>query len=272
MKISIIPYSQGVRLSSTMAKNATDDYSSKCATERTGDQAYTDASYTTEPIGNGSDIDESSLPSAYSQSAGACPDDEILPLTSSKTTLLAKIDALTATGGTAGQTGIAWGWYTLSPNWTSLWPTGSEAASYSDDETLKYMIIMTDGEFNAVYDQDYITTKTCTSYKRNGQCEKYTTSKTTSKYWYETYDTSSTASADRAKALCTALKSSKANQGAGVTIYSVYFNPTSDEDAEATMESCASSSDKFTKATSGQSLTTTFVKYAQDIQKLYLSK
>ncbi|WP_300470802.1 hypothetical protein [Breoghania sp.] len=107
VRISIIPYSEGVRLQESYALLATDDYSSKCTTERTGDEQYTDASYETEPIGNGSNVDYDDLPDGYSQSAGNCPSSYLVPLTNNKSTLLTAINNLSTNGSTAGQTDIA---------------------------------------------------------------------------------------------------------------------------------------------------------------------
>ena len=52
---------------------------------------------------------------------------EVMPLTSDVDALKAKINGLSASGGTAGHLGTAWAWYTLSPNWASLWPTAEPA-------------------------------------------------------------------------------------------------------------------------------------------------
>ena len=181
--------------------------------------------------------------------------------------MLTKINNLSADGGTAGQVGIVWGWYTLSPKWNEFWPTDNEAVSYDNDKTLKYAIIMTDGKFNAIFDKTDVSRQICSGWGWNRRCTT-----TTDTYWYENYNKYSTASADRAKAVCSAMKSSPANQGSGITIYSVYFNPESNATAQETMENCASSSNKFTYASNGQALSETFSKYAREIQKLYLSK
>ncbi len=277
VRISIIPYSQGVRLSSADASTVTNGYSARCVTERVGSERYTDAPYTAEFIGGGSGymIDRSpdymkpeDVPEYYDRRGagfGACPSQEVLPLTQNRQTLLDTIDAISAVGGTAGQTGIAWGWYTLSPNWNNLWPTASEPLPYGNEETLKYMILMTDGEFNDVYKTIDITERHCTWYY------PFRCTTTTKTWWYEHYN-QNWDSANRAKNLCTAMKASAANQGEGIAIYSVYFNPTSNAAAEATMRDCASSDSKFTYAANGQALTQTFVKYAKEIQQLYLSK
>ena len=87
---------------------------------------------------------------------------EIMPLTSDKTALVSRIDALEAYGSTAGALGTAWSWYLLSPKWSGIWDTGNAATGntpgpYSDLTTLqangapklrKIAVLMTDGGYN----------------------------------------------------------------------------------------------------------------------------
>jgi Flp pilus assembly protein TadG len=77
-----------------------------------------------------------------------CQDSEIMPLTENKNKLKQYVDDLEAGGGTAGHLGVAWGWYLISPEWNSLWPTASDAWAYDEEDMAKAVIIMTDGEFN----------------------------------------------------------------------------------------------------------------------------
>ena len=91
---------------------------------------------------------------------GWCADldnsNEMLPLTSDKSKLHAKIDSLSAFGATAGALGTAWAWYTLSPKWDQIWTGNSKPGSYADLTTLKdgrpvlkkVAILMTDGQYN----------------------------------------------------------------------------------------------------------------------------
>ena len=85
-------------------------------------------------------------------SNGYCNDRSMYPLTSDVDALEASIDGLYASGATAGQLGVAWGWYTLSPNWSDVWPDESEPLPYAASDGIKVMILMTDGEFNRRYD------------------------------------------------------------------------------------------------------------------------
>jgi Flp pilus assembly protein TadG len=123
-----------------------------CVTERLGPQAYTDAGPAIAPLGR-----------LYAVSGGGngCTVTPYRPLTTSKTNLIATIDAMTAGNNTVGQIGIAWGWYTLSPNF-GMFSGESVPTSYANLasatpppsnplKTKKIMIMMTDGEFNSAY-------------------------------------------------------------------------------------------------------------------------
>jgi Flp pilus assembly protein TadG len=75
----------------------------------------------------------------------------IVPLTTNKTTLKNTVDALVASGGTAGHLGTAWAWYTLSPKWNSIWPTASQPSAYNAANVNKIAVLMTDGDYNTDY-------------------------------------------------------------------------------------------------------------------------
>lgn len=119
---------------------------SNCVTERTGANRYTDVSASSSHVGRHYPLADAPA-DEYNDN---CLDDAILPLTSSVSTIKARIDGFEATGGTAGQIGIGWGWYMLSPRFNSIWPSGA-AGVYDNAETLKAVVIMTDGEFNTPY-------------------------------------------------------------------------------------------------------------------------
>lgn len=92
---------------------------------------------------------------------GTCFDvanaNEIMPLSSNKAALKARIDGLEAFGATAGALGTSFSWYMLSPKWKNVWPAASEPAPYSQlTETTssgghklrKIAIMMSDGVYN----------------------------------------------------------------------------------------------------------------------------
>ena len=86
---------------------------------------------------------------AFSNSFARCESSVPVPLTDNKAVLKAHVDSLTASGGTAGHLGIAWGWYLISPNWTSVWPQASAPWDYDEVNATKAIILMTDGDFNS---------------------------------------------------------------------------------------------------------------------------
>ncbi len=85
---------------------------------------------------------------AYEGRHGLCQPSGPVPLTEDKAALKAHVNGLVAEGGTAGHLGIAWGWYLISPNWADIWPEDSEPRAYGGQRTSKFVILMTDGDFN----------------------------------------------------------------------------------------------------------------------------
>ncbi len=77
-----------------------------------------------------------------------CENSGPLPLTDNKADLNAYVDALHASGGTAGQLGIAWGWYMVSPEWAPVWGANAAPLPYDTPDLAKAVILMTDGDFN----------------------------------------------------------------------------------------------------------------------------
>lgn len=115
---------------------------SSCVTERTGAQAYTDASPSSARVS----------PNYPGTGLYACPSAEIMPLTSDRAALHGRIADLKADGWTAGHIGLAWGWYAVSPNFNGvMWTGESQPDAYGTRNLIKAVILMTDGEFNIEY-------------------------------------------------------------------------------------------------------------------------
>jgi Flp pilus assembly protein TadG len=108
-----------------------------CVTERAGTAAFTDAS----PAGN-----------KLNRKSNFCPSTEVVPLTNNVAELQEAIESMEADGMTAGHLGIAWAWYLLSPEWSSVYRADSRPAAYSDKKVRKVAILMTDGMFNSTYE------------------------------------------------------------------------------------------------------------------------
>ncbi len=176
-KIAVVPYQNGVNLGSdaalargsitsgTSTTPGSNGFSftngngsgmtlniTNCVTERTGSEAYKDSSVSLNPVGR-----------SYLPSGNPCGVQQILPLSMSSTTLNSKINAMTSGGSTAGQVGIAWGWYALSPT-IGMWSGASQPAGYDKlttsvvmEKVKKVMILMTDGEYNSANAKGVIT-------------------------------------------------------------------------------------------------------------------
>ncbi len=167
---------------------------SDCVSERTGTHAYDDEAPTTalvSPVYPGGG------------SYGGCRSYGALePLTADKVSLKAAITDLDTNDSTAGHIGLAWGWYTISPNWGYLWPDDTNRPHpYHEEHLAKVLVLMTDGDFNTAY-CDGVVAKNYgvdfSSYRIN--C-----------------NATNGGPFDQADALCTSIKD------AGVTIYTVGF-------------------------------------------------
>lgn len=78
-----------------------------------------------------------------------CRGSEPVGLTNNRTTLNNHIDSLNAGGGTAGHLGVAWSWYLVSEYWGGVFTGSSAPLSYSEPDSDKVVILMTDGSFNS---------------------------------------------------------------------------------------------------------------------------
>ncbi|MEL7240444.1 MAG: VWA domain-containing protein, partial [Planctomycetota bacterium] len=115
------------------------------------------------------DLDPTSGESNY-----RCPDATILPLSNDRDDLFDAIDALSAGGYTAGHLGAAWAWYLIAPEWRSMFPSSSKPARANDADTIKSVLLMTDGEFNTLFNgttgdtSDMRTRDICDAMKADG--------------------------------------------------------------------------------------------------------
>jgi Flp pilus assembly protein TadG len=250
VRIALVPFSEGVRLPSSAnskargnpadsitvgsGRNATTYSRTDCVVERTGTNKYTD-------VAPGSGKYVTALYKTNSWFGSACnlsTNEELLPLSKNRTTLLNRIDKLQTSGMTAGHLGTAWAWYVLSPNWNSLWSSASAAAAYGA-KVQKIAILMTDGAYNMQYASNGI--EASESGAANG------------------------ASAAQAKSLCTNMKAK------GITVYTVGFALGGDQNAISTLAHCASDPEKAYVAETGFELQQVYKEIALKISPLYLS-
>jgi Flp pilus assembly protein TadG len=230
-----------------------------CATDRTVN-TYTDAAPSTTPLGF-----------HYTSGGSDCIPNQIVPLTATKATLHAAIGStdangdgvkedyrtrtLQAVGSTAGHLGLAWGWYMIAPNFATLWPSASPAPkAYGSSNLIKAIIFMTDGVFNTPYCTG-VTADDATSGAPGNSDQINCTSPNGS-------------SKSQAESLCTAIKAA-ANH---VDLYVVGFDLASDTTTLTFLQTCATDTDHFYRADTGEDLQAAFQDIAQNLSDLRISK
>lgn len=213
-------------------------YNDYCVVERAGTEKYTDKSPGTDRY-----VLPNRIYSGWTQDCAVPSTASLMPLTSNKTQLKDRIDALTVGGGTAGHIGTAWAWYTLSPEWNNLWSADeNKAKSYGTEKLRKIAILMTDGDYNTEYSAKGIKTSVFTSplASVNGS------SKT------------------QALALCEGMKDK------GIEVFTIGFMVSSN--AETMLKTCATDHAHYYSAANGDALRMAFRDIALKVSKLRLSQ
>ncbi|NWG71737.1 MAG: pilus assembly protein TadG [Parvularculaceae bacterium] len=213
-----------------------------CVSERTGGNAYTDASYTTTLFGR-----------TYPPSHHCVANNVITPLSSDKALLRSKIDLLTAGGPSGGHVGVGWGWYLVSPNFAPLFPTNSQPAAYTAPNVQKVVVLMTDGEYNSSYCNGVVSNVTSTS--GSGSTSDKINCAAPNGHSY-----------DQSQALCAAMKT------AGVIVYTVGFQVVADPRATALINGCATSPRHVYMAATGAQLREAFQTIAGEVSELRVSR
>lgn len=198
----------------------------------------------------------------YPHSGNRCLSNQITPLThlvDTKDGVNDQIDAYQAAGSTAGQIGIEWGWYAVSPNFNSIWPAASAPNDYEPSKTLKAVVLMTDGEFNNPYCQGVISKDAPT--KGSGDTN----------YQINCSAPNGTPFA-QSVALCDAMKRE------GIVVYTVGFNLSTAiggpgvDTAREVMQACATSTGHFFTPNKNTDLSEAFKAIGRDITRLRIAR
>jgi Flp pilus assembly protein TadG len=223
VRVGLAPFSSGVNAGDYFASvNGNRASPNKCTFERNSP-----TNQTTDDAPTGQDALKIS-----SQVGGAgCPDAKVIALTDDKAILKNSVANFAAANSTAGHLGTAWAYYLLSSKWVGVWPSSSRPAAYTDANTRKIAILMTDGVYNTV----------------GGNSNQ------------------SAQSRNFAKTTCDAMKAN------GITVYTIGFK-LDDPDAQATMQYCASGTDKALLADNGAQLRGVFATIANQITSLRLTQ
>jgi|GEM_PF-297651 len=137
---------------------------STCVWERDGDEKFTDAApgpnaylshreawFEEDPDHRDGGVwktGHSNRPDHSSYRGTECRAATPLGLTNNRNTLNTYVRNLTAGGGTAGHLGVAWSWYLIAEGWNGVFTGDSAPLPYTEPDSQKAVILMTDGEFN----------------------------------------------------------------------------------------------------------------------------
>jgi len=213
-----------------------------CVSERIGAEKYTDAAPSSASVGR-----------LYKGSGNTCPSASIVPLSTDKAALKASIDTYAASGSTAGQIGVAWGWYMLSPSFGYMWPDAENVPGpYNDPEVTKVAVIMTDGEFNTPYCNGVIADNAGSG--SGGSADHINCNATNGNPYTQ------------AKDVCEAMKT------AGVIVYTIGFDISSSTNVTDLLNNCASGPDQVYYAATGDELKDIYRQIGSEITKLHIGK
>lgn len=232
VRLGLAPYAAGVNAGrfATAVNGGRTGSANRCVYERRDSELQdTDVA----PVGTAALKVRSDLASAQ-----ACPTAEVIEMlgdrSGDKTKLLNAVNTFAASGSTAGHLGTAWAAYLVSPNWNNVWGLSTPIAPYNDGKTLKFMILMTDGEYNTI-----------------GGVQKASNVEPSGRFAMDT---------------CAEMKNK------GVAIYTIGFTITAGSPADEVLRQCATNRDMYFKPQTGGDLSYVFRQIAQDIVSLRLTK
>jgi len=104
------------------------------------DDSYSDGGYW--------EVGHPSRPNDSKYDGDECRSHSIVELTNNRDVLGNYVTSLTADGWTAGHLGVAWTWYLVSEHWKTVFDGDAEPLAYTEPDSAKAVILMTDGSFN----------------------------------------------------------------------------------------------------------------------------
>ncbi len=181
-----------------------------------------------------------------------CPQ-AMLPMTSTKATILSNINSMEAVGNTHVPLGMAWGWRMLSPRWRNLWggemDTEALPLDYHAQLMNKVAILMTDGD-NTISN----SVRGAYWYLSNGKLGTTNSS------------TAVTAMNTRTLQVCNAMKAQ------GVLIYTIALGTDLNASSLSMLEGCATNSDYYFNSPTTDDLQHAFHIIGDSLANLRISK
>jgi Flp pilus assembly protein TadG len=234
VRVALAPFAAGVNAGSYARAATNRRAQDACVFERDGADQSTDRA-----PGAGSYLKVAG-DRGVTDTRNNCPDGaEVMALSDDSGALKRAIGRLRSGGSTAGHLGTAWAWYLVSPEWASVWPSASRPVAYGDKQTIKAVVLMTDGVYNTF----------------GGQCDR----------------NCSNASAQARDSQRVAGDLCRNMKDRSVKVYSIGFK-LDDPRAETILRECASSALAFYRAENGDQLRQAFRQIAEDLLRLRLSQ
>ena len=179
-----------------------------------------------------------------------CTTPPVTPLTNEKSTLKSSVASFNPQGWTHIPMGLSWGWRLISPG-----APFTEGTSYDDQETVKAMILLTDGENTIAprnnHNKSYYTAYGYLNKQRLGTDSQYT---------------AITKLNGKTSTLCQNIKA------AGIRLYTITFDLANNTSVQSLMRDCASSPSMYFNSPTNDELRNAFQTIAGDLSKLRLSK
>jgi Flp pilus assembly protein TadG len=174
----------------------------------------------------------------------------VTPLTNVKTNVIAAIDAMTASGSTVIPGGLSWGWRLVSPD-----APFTEGAAYDDEDTIKVIVLLTDGQ-NSV--GGGLGTHNNSYYNSYGYAQSGHLGATSGSQSESTLDA-------KTATLCQNIKDQD------IRIYTITFQ-LSDGPTQDLMRNCATSTSMYYNSPTNEELETVFDDIAKGLSELRISK
>jgi Flp pilus assembly protein TadG len=229
VRVAVVPWAASVNAGTLAAAVSNGHSSDGCVIERSNGQindAYPSGANALRGV---------STPYGYY----TCPTSPVMPLVgkNKQNDLRAMLDNVAPNGGTAGHIGMSWAWYMLSPSWGSLLPTASQPGSYSPSETVKAVLLMSDGDFNMSYLSGASTDLVAMTNESYQQFQD----------------------------ICAGMKQKR------ITVFMVGFG-VPEARAQTEMQACATSPAHYFQAVTGNELKTAFMTIAMQLKQMRLTK
>ena len=201
-----------------------------CVAERFGRHAFSDVAPTNR--------DRFTAVYAQSDICAAGTQNTLMPLSRDREQIVSGIASLTTSGAKATQVGLAWGWYALSRNWTTVWndntTANADAPWTKPARDHKVVVLVSGGERPVQFSSDGAVARVKKA--ANGHARR------------------------QVRRLCQNMKAAK------LTIYSVVLNGKENSPLMRTLASCASTPARAIHVEEPEKLAAALEKIARDIR------